>query len=588
MAVALTVALAVGWCAPSVLAARGGGTAEPASRAAITAPAVGAWRPEIRPANRPAEGERRTLVVVATSDLHGWITHTTLFPDSRPGGLAHLAPVIAELRREAPGMILLDGGDTVQGAPNLTLLRLRGEGEVPPVLRLMNRLGYDAMALGNHDLEQGRSAMARWAAQASFPWLSANMVSQGGEPVLPPYRIIERQGLRVGVLGLITPGTPAWVDRSLLRGLRFIAMEEAARRWLPVLKQIERADVVIGLVHAGVNGRYDRRVAVGAGLPLPNAAGLLADEVLGLDLIVSGHAHRLSPRRPRNGDSSFAVPVVEPGARGEGVAVARIRLVGRAGQWRVEGLRRSTLRAAIRPDPEALAEAGELLSETRAWLAAPTAVRFTAFPEPSAFRRCAGELSHRAALAESSPPRRAEGSTVPREAAREELPGAYSLLPMVWRAGAPAPDDLGRPVRRAHLYRWMRYGNPLVQAELTARQMALLLGPYARRVRELNARYSAVLFPGGLEPRIAPHGTEVVALLPQGGTEPLPPHERVRVWLTNYHWNGGGGLAARALLHSSQVVRRTGGTLREAVFRLLSEPGVDLPRACRAFLAAGN
>ncbi|MCZ6841799.1 MAG: metallophosphoesterase [SAR324 cluster bacterium] len=543
------------------------------------APLLKGWQARERPPSSPPVGSRWELVIVATSDLHGWITSSTLYPRGRPGGLAHLGPLIAGLRAEAPGLILLDGGDTVRGAPNLAYLARHQPAAVPPVLRLMNRLGYDAMALGNHDLEVGRAALNRWVSQSAFPWLSANTLRSGGQAFLPPYRIIERDGLRVAVLGLTTPGTAIWVDARHLAGLRIGDMLEAARRWVPKLREIERADVVIGLFHGGLNGWYDRAVALRHGLPLPNAAGLIADQGEGFDLIVSGHSHRFAPRRERNGDSAFTVPVVQPGARGEGLAVARLRLREIGGRWRVEGVTRSTLRAQLAPDPMLMREARGELAATRAWLAQATEVRFSKLPDRPVFRRCAGALSHMAAL-RLGPAALQPGDLADLASAAR----AVSLLPMMWRYVPPRQEELGAPVRRAHLHRWMRHGNPLVLARLQPRQAALLLGPFARHQSGQRARFSAVLYPGGLRAQMAPGGTEVLRLIREDGS-PLSSNGNLPVWLTNYHWNGGGGLARQALLHPSQFAGRTRVPLRELVFRLLSDPGLELPPACRSYLA---
>ena len=561
------------------------------------------WRVRERAPNRPSEGSARELVIVATSDLHGWITRDTLFPGSRPGGLAHLAPILADLRRESPGLILVDGGDTMQGAPNLEYLARRDAARPPLVLRLMNRLRYDAMTLGNHDLEQGQRALARWVGQSTFPWLAANMLGPEGRPVLPPYRIIERGDVRVAVLGLITPGTPIWVDGRHVAGLRFTGMRAAVRRWMPVLRERERADVIIGVFHSGLAGWYDRAVAVRHGLPLPNGAGLIADDDLGFDLIVSGHAHRLAPRRMRGADSDYTVPAVLPGARGEGLAVARLRLRGVGGRWEVAGMTRETRRASIAPDAALLADLAPVLRRTRAWLAEPTAVRLTAIPDRNLFHQCSGELSHDAisgldaALLEPTG-LTSEGAARPgmagHTAAGRGSPSAenarapISLLPLLWRLRSlPLPRSTTQPIplRRAHIHRWMPYANTLVLARLNPRQMALLLDPFARRRGGLRVRSSAVLHPGGLKARIAPQGTEVLGLALAAGGPELPRHEPRPVWLTNYHWNGGGGLARRALLHPSQLAGRSRATLRGLVFRLLSRPDYELPPACRRFLA---
>jgi 2',3'-cyclic-nucleotide 2'-phosphodiesterase (5'-nucleotidase family) len=393
---------------------------------------------------------------------------------------------------------------------------------------------------------------------------------------------------------LITPAASAWVDGEHLAGLAFADQHAAARRWLPVLRERERADIVIGLVHGGLNSGYDRRVAVGKGLALPNAAGLLADEAPRFDLIVSGHAHRLGPRRARNGDSAYTVPVVQPGARGEALAVARLHLRGTGGRWVVTEVAREVRYAAIAPEPAMLAEAALVLDRTSAWLREPTAVRFAGLPAREDFQRCAGALSHRASVRVGAVRGRAGKGEAGADGAANFSGGdpassagaaPYSLLPKVWRFVYPRAGEIGTPVRRAHLYRWMRYGNPLVLAAITPRQIALMLEPYARHVRGLNARYSIVLHPGGLVPKIAPGGTEVLSLRPEGRQAALPPHDPVPVWLTNYHWNGGGGLAARALLHPGQETGRTKVALREMVFELLSDPAAGLPPPCKTFLS---
>ncbi|MEE8394681.1 MAG: metallophosphoesterase [bacterium] len=552
----------------------------------------GGWRVRRRARLLAPPGARAEVVVVATSDLHGWVVRDTLYPGERPGGLAHLAPVIAELRRGDPGLILIDGGDLLQGAPNLSLFQHRPS--PPPVIVLMNRLAYDAIALGNHDLDRGAAALARRVGQTAFPWLAANVEAADGSLPFAPYRIVERGGVRVAVVGLTTPGVPAWVDRARLGGLRFLDLEAAARRWLAVVRDQEKADVVVGLLHSGLNGSYDRRMAVRLGLPLPNGAGRVADGVPGFDLIVSGHAHRLSPRKSRSGDSPYSVPVIQPGARGQAVAVARLRLGERDGRWAVQGITRVVLPPAIKADPALLAEVADDLARTRRWLAVPTAVRFGAIPGAEQFHHCAGALSHLAAAASrrTGPGRLTAGAAAAAAGGRSGLPPAvrpsappYSLLPMMWRLVPPGPEEIGAPVRRAHLRRWLRYDNSLVLANLKARQMALLLGPFARRRRGLRARATMVLHPGGLEVTLAPGGTEVVALADAKTGRALPRHAAFPVWLTNYHWNGGGGVAAAALVVPEQKILFQPASLREEIFALLQRADANpLPPACRGFL----
>ncbi|MCH8843489.1 MAG: hypothetical protein IID61_11010 [SAR324 cluster bacterium] len=536
---------------------------------------VEAGPPAVPPASGAAEplaeGTEREVVVVATGDLNGWITRHTLYPKERGRGLAHLARTIARLREAHPGLILLDGGDALIGAPHTALAAPRSSGgSTPPILRLMNRLGYDAAVPGNRDFSLGRAGLEHIAAESAFPWLAAN-VAAGDAPWLPPYVIIERNGVRVAILGLTTPATLMWTGRDRLGGLHIEAVEASARKWVPILRDKERADLIVALVHSGLDAEYDRAAALQNGLPLPNAAGRLADFVPGLDLVVAAHAHRLSPGANRPGESDYTVPVLEPGSRGNGLAVARFRLTRRAGHWERGDVERYTIRAYPQADPGAMALVRKELDATAGWLDARTAVRIKSVPETRQFHRCSAALVHEAAM----------------EMARNEGMGAtpaYSLLPMLWRVHLPDANDVGSTVRRAHLYRWMIYEERPVLASLTGRQMALLLEPFLRYKRRLSQFPGNVLNPGGLTLRHAAKGTEVLRLADAASGEELARHQRYPVWMGDFHWNGGGGIARKALVHPSQQRAALEATLREGVFDLLADPATVLPAHCNAWL----
>jgi 2',3'-cyclic-nucleotide 2'-phosphodiesterase/3'-nucleotidase len=117
----------------------------------------------------------------------------------------------------------------------------------------MNRVGYDAMAVGNHEFDFGRERLARSRGQARFPVLSANIVEEGsGEPAFPPYRVASVDGVRVGILGLTTKLVPSWESAGRVAGLRFTDSVEAAARYVPVLRGKERCDLVVVLGSRGV------------------------------------------------------------------------------------------------------------------------------------------------------------------------------------------------------------------------------------------------------------------------------------------------------------------------------------------------
>ncbi|MEE8434247.1 MAG: 5'-nucleotidase C-terminal domain-containing protein [bacterium] len=604
---------------------------------------------------RAPEDARVIVTIAATGDLKGWITNTVLYPRRRGAGLAHLAPVIADLRAGDPGLVLLDAGDIVHGALSGILPRATSQGskEAPgstearptapsvfPIVKLMNALRYDAAALGNFDMSLGWEALGEAIGKSDFPWLSANLERDGGGTVLPPYRVLERNGVRIGILAMTTPRVAAYLAPRHLESMAFAGMEDAARRWVPVLRKLERVDLVVGLFHSGLDDDYDRDPILRGKVRIGGGAGKISDTGLGFDLIISGDAHRLSPRRSTAALGAYAVPVLEPGARGNGLAVATIELAGEGGRWRVRRIARHTLSAERVPDPAAMARVSVEMKTIAAHLGQPSRVRIRRVPRRGEFYRCAGELSHRAALSSAT--------------ADPDAP--FSLLPMRWRFEKPVLKmrktkarkkravkkravikkakkrksskrktknmALGkgsgkgkgekkvarkrkrrekrrkrvsriqaRPLLRADLYRWMIYRETLVLASLTGRQIALLLEGHVRHLRKWVVRNSSVLWPGGLVVEVREKGSQIVSLRRKSDGTSLNPRARYPVWLTDFIWNGGGGLAPKALIAREQkiatrpaVLGGAGFTLREAVFSLLNDPGFQVPPECARWL----
>jgi 2',3'-cyclic-nucleotide 2'-phosphodiesterase (5'-nucleotidase family) len=524
---------------------------------------LGGLRVQERAPTVAPPGAERTLTVVATGDLKGWLSAATLDPEREATGLAHLAPLIRELRAGGRDLVLLDAGDALNGAPSVTL----GGTPVPPMVAAMNALGYDAMALGNYDLALGWPALQAARAASRFAWLSANGERAGGT-ALAPYAVLERDGVRVGVLGLTTPAATLGRDPRALEGLAFTSLEAAARRWLPILRDVERVDVLVGLFHSGLDAGWAREEALRAGLPPFAAAGRVAEAVPGFDLIVAGDAQRLSPRRSASGDTPFGVPVLEPGRFGNGIAVATLRLRERGGRWVVAGVERHTQAAAPGPDAALLAALAGPLRRTRERLAEATRVRFRRVPRRGEFYRCAGALSHAVAAT--------QGGGDPAR--------TLSLLPMRWDFVPPQRGELGRPLRRAHLYRWLRYEDTLVQAPLTGRQVALLLDGWVRQEHGWRVPASEVLWPGGLAVAVPQEGSELRDLRRAAEGAVLAPDAAVPVWLTAFVWYGGLGLAPRALLPGGAPLRELPGSLRERLFALLNDPALALPAPCARWL----
>ena len=147
-----------------------------------------------------------------------------------------------------------------------------------------------------------------------IPLLGANVKDTAtGEPYFRPYAVIERDGVRFAVLGLLTPAIPAWLPEELWSGMEVTDMVESARRWVEHIRRHERPDMVIGLFHSGYESTHL------TGKWLENASGLVAREVEGIDLIFMGHDHLRAVRRESTG-----ILLLNPGAHARLVAEATV------------------------------------------------------------------------------------------------------------------------------------------------------------------------------------------------------------------------------------------------------------------------
>ncbi len=292
----------------------------------------------------PSGASRLTVTVLETSDLHG---HLTSWQDSwnrqAPIGLARVASRVKAIRAGQPNVLLLDGGDTIQGSAleylharhdrYADLLRQAGvtDGR-DPMMIAMNTLGYAAMAVGNHEFDYGLDVLKRARSDAAFPWLSANTRNAAdGSAAFPEYVVKDVGGVRIGVLGLTTPAIPEWEPEVNREGLRWEDPVAAARRLVPVLRGHERCDFVIVLVHSGPE--IDLLTGKPDGTDSENRVAALAREVPGIDLLLTGHTHREIPLTRIGG-----VPIIQPGRWGETLARVDVTFERRDGSFRVVGM----------------------------------------------------------------------------------------------------------------------------------------------------------------------------------------------------------------------------------------------------------
>src|SRR6059058_1550066 len=254
-------------------------------------------------AGRASAPARAHLVIISTTDMHGRIFPIDYYTNKYDNvGVAKVATLVKEARKNDPDLLLLDSGDTIQGTPLEYFHNKRNNTPPDPMMLAMNALHYDAMTVGNHEYNFGLNVLEKARSEAKFPWLSANTYDKGTPRThYKPYIVKEVSGVRMGVLGLTTPGIPNWENAPNYAGLEFREPVSEAKKWVPVLRQKEHVDVVVIAMHMGLEQDLQTGEINPGQVPNENRAIAIAQQVPGIDLIFMGHTHRDVPSLVING-----------------------------------------------------------------------------------------------------------------------------------------------------------------------------------------------------------------------------------------------------------------------------------------------
>lgn len=273
------------------------------------------------------------IKILETSDVHGALFEYD-FRDNKPApsSLSRFSSYLKLQRSElGENVITLDNGDILQGQPVVYYYNFEKTGEPHIVARVLNYLKYDAATIGNHDIEAGHPVYDRISKQYSFPLLAANAVDRKtGRPYFQPYKVLERKGVKIAVLGLITPAIPNWLPEKIWEGIEFEDMVASAEKWISIIKKKEKPDVIVGLFHSGVEYTYNNQKA--DDLKNENASLLVAQRVQGFDVVFTGHDHKIwnmNVKAPGGSD----VLVLGPQSDARSCAVATIELKKKNGKW---------------------------------------------------------------------------------------------------------------------------------------------------------------------------------------------------------------------------------------------------------------
>lgn len=272
--------------------------------------------------NIMAKDTKIYLRVIETSDIHGWFfPYDFINRKPKKGTLSRVITYVDSLRNKyGKNLLLFDNGDILQGQPTCYYCNYVKPDMPNVAAEVINYMKYDAQTIGNHDIETGHSVYDKWIKEVNCPMLGANIVDTStGKPYVNPYTIINREGIKIAVIGMLTPAIPNWLNESLWQGLRFDEMVSTAKCWMNYIQENEKPDIVIGLFHSGREGGIKNDSYT------EDASLEVARNVPGFDLILYGHDHTAHNDIVRN-TANKEVVCLDPSCNAFMVADAEIEI----------------------------------------------------------------------------------------------------------------------------------------------------------------------------------------------------------------------------------------------------------------------
>ena len=278
------------------------------------------------------------IKVVETSDVHGHFFPYD-FMEKKPikGTLTRANSYIKEQRKKygEDHFLLIDNGDILQGQPCVYWSNYVMPENENIAASVINYMKYDAETVGNHDIEPGHKVYDKWIREVRCPLLGANIVKEeyknaAARPEhiytgLKPYSVHYKDGVKIVVIGMLTPAIPNWLNKSIWKGLEFEEMTACAKKWIKYVKDNEKPDLIFGLFHSGLNGgiktdEYEE-----------DATESVAREVPGFDIIFFGHDHQVHNMLITN-KAGEKVLCIDPSCYVANVAEAEITLTYKDGK----------------------------------------------------------------------------------------------------------------------------------------------------------------------------------------------------------------------------------------------------------------
>lgn len=272
-----------------------------------------------------AQTKTVTLKFIETSDVHGcFFPYDFTRREETEGSLARASEYIKEQRSElGDNVILIDNGDILQGQPLSYYFNYVDSKSENIAASVLNYMKYDAVTIGNHDIETGHAVYDKWIKETKCPVLGANIISEAtGKPYTLPYTILERDGIKIAIVGMLTPAIPNWLKPQLWAGLRFDDIAKSAQYWVDYLKTNEKPHIIVGLFHSGWDGGIVTKDYT------ENAAKQVSISIEGFDIVFFGHDHKPHVSIEDNGKGG-SVQCLNPGNDATDIAEVTMALTVR-------------------------------------------------------------------------------------------------------------------------------------------------------------------------------------------------------------------------------------------------------------------
>ena len=476
---------------------------------------------------KASTGTVRTISIIHTTDLHGHILPTKTYDGlENVGGLARCATLIREWRAENTQNLLIDVGDLFQG----TDVGRRTAGQA--MVKLINKLGYDAWVLGNHDFDWGRDVLDSAIAKAAMPVLAGNVRFSGrvaGEqektsPLarLAPHILREIGGFKIGIVGTVTPGLSSWLNPRILREVEAADPLESVQNSIRELRAAG-ADAVVVAGHMGFKAPGVCRD------DFANRVFDITKSAPGIDLFIGAHTHRDVPT-----DAVNRVPYTQ--ANYYGIHLGRVDLTFHVETRRLVERRVFTVLMDDRyePDPAVLSLVKDELDLSKRELERPI-----------------GTVTE-ALSASSAPGRPSDQQRLIGRAITEALAAKGVTTDAVLHGSFSDETIEPGPKSVADVWEFMPYENFVVTAELTRDELhAVIAEAFAAERYERNLLGMTVRTTG---PASRPEVTDVL----DGAGRPLPPDRRVTLAINSYDAQSAGQRLPR--LH--EIVNSPGANAR--------------------------